>query len=258
MGDAWLVEIALTTASKHPSASSVLVVDDERASAELVAALLWSQGFQVRIASSGREGLEVLAAGGVDLLILDLMMAKLDGVEVCAHVRHDLRDPFLPIIITTSLHDRESRIRAKEAGADDVLVKPLDGLELLVRIDSLLRARTAAVSLIRERDRLRDELAEARTQLQCQERATRVTASASKTLRSLVEEQSHQIESVRKVWSHLPLLDEQLHRWAELTTELRQNVEYLHGTSRVALLPESAEPAHDLGDMRQVAARLAK
>ncbi len=144
--------------SKPPCASSILVVDDEAACSELVATLLRSQGYSVRGVSDGREALGIVANGGVDLLLLDLMMSNLDGVEVCAHVRNELHDLFLPIIITTSLGDRESRIRAKEAGADDVLVKPIDGLELLVRMESLLRARAALVQLERERDRALEAL----------------------------------------------------------------------------------------------------
>ncbi|MET0283037.1 MAG: response regulator [Polyangiales bacterium] len=171
--------------SKHPSASSILVVDDESSSGELIATLLRSQGYEVRLVADGREALALIARGGFDLVLLDLMMSRMDGVEICAYVRNELRDPVLPIVITTSLNDRESRIRAKEAGADDLLVKPIDGLELLVRIDCLLRARAHFGQLQRERDRLREELAQARTVIGNQQRALRNLEGAGDQLRAL-------------------------------------------------------------------------
>ncbi len=158
------MESGAPNTSKPPCASSILVVDDEAASSELVATLLRSQGYLVRVVHDGGEALRIVADGGVDLLLLDLMMSNMDGVEVCAHVRNELRDLFLPIIITTSLNDRESRIRAKEAGADDVLVKPIDGLELLVRMESLLRARAELVRLQHERDHALEALRAANAQ----------------------------------------------------------------------------------------------
>lgn len=247
------MEIVPTSVSKHPSASSVLVVDDERASGELVATLLRSQGFQVHLASSGRECLEILARGGVDLLILDLMMSKLDGVEVCSHVRHELGDPFLPIIITTSLHDRESRIRAKEAGADDVLVKPLDGLELLVRVDSLLRARAAAASLLRERERLHEELQQARGQRESLERAAALVEVAGDAMSKVLDDQWHEVELARRQWNHHRVPGEQVQRFAELTIELRRYVECLTGTGTLAKMPPDVEATREAADARELA-----
>lgn len=255
LGDAFVVKIGLPAASEPPSRSSILVVDDEEASGELVVALLHSQGFRVRLARSGREGLDVLAEGGVDLLILDLMMSKLDGAEVCAHIRGELQDLFLPIIIMTSLHDRESRIRAKEAGADDVLVKPLDGLELLVRIDSLLRLRASAGALLREREQAQGELLELRAQVQHQQRSARLAESAGEALRELIEDQWRELELAR---ARLPqAAREHLQRCAELTGELRHYAECLGGTGTVTRMPDHVEAPHGV-DVRDSLARLRK
>jgi DNA-binding response OmpR family regulator len=143
-------------------ASTILVVDDEASGRDLLSCLLTSQGYRVKTANDGSAGLNAIEAGGVDLVLLDLMMSKMDGVEVCIHIRKAPETALLPVVFTTSLHDRASRIRAKEAGADDFLVKPIDGLELLVRVDRLLRARAQTALLVAERDRLIRELSKTR------------------------------------------------------------------------------------------------
>ena len=141
------------------------MVDDEAAGRDLMSTLLTTQGYKVKTASDGFEALQAIDAGGIDLVLLDLMMAKLDGVEVCTHIRKSAKNLLLPVVFTTSLHDRASRIRAKEAGADDFLVKPIDGLELLVRIERLLRLRAQSELVYAERDRLLKELSKVRASL---------------------------------------------------------------------------------------------
>jgi DNA-binding response OmpR family regulator len=145
--------------------STILVVDDEASGRDLLSALLSSQGYRVKTASDGPAGLDAIETGAIDLVLLDLMMSKMDGVEVCTHIRKNPVTTLLPVVFTTSLHDRASRIRAKEAGADDFLVKPIDGLELLVRVERLLRARATAALVYAERDRLAKELSKARAAL---------------------------------------------------------------------------------------------
>jgi DNA-binding response OmpR family regulator len=238
-----MLERVESATSKHPGASSILVVDDESSSGELIATLLRSQGYGVRLVADGREALALIARGGFDLVLLDLMMSRMDGVEICAHVRNELRDPVLPIVITTSLNDRESRIRAKEAGADDLLVKPIDGLELLVRIDCLLRARAQFGLLQRERDRLREELAQARTVIGNQQRALRTVEAVSEQLRSLLERQRVRLEGAKKRWGSQPEPREEMQRFAQITGELAQTIELLSGAASGTVLrvPESEE-----------------
>jgi DNA-binding response OmpR family regulator len=253
------VESAPPSPSKYESAGSILVVDDENASGELIATLLRSQGYAVRLAHDGQEALPIIARGGVDLLLLDLMMSKMDGVEVCSHVRNQLRDAFMPIVITTSLTDRESRIRAKEAGADDVLVKPVDGLELLVRIDSLLRQRAHVSQLRRERDREHDELLYARSVIQAQQRTLRSIEGASATLSSMLERQRRSIESAKKRWLHIQEAREELARFAQLGAELASGLEQLTSaaTGTVVRMPE-VDASNDQHDDRVVAATARK
>jgi len=243
------VESAPPNASKHPGASSILVVDDENASGELVATLLKSQGYSVRLVSDGREALPIVARGGVDLLLLDLMMSRMDGVEICAHVRNVFGDFFLPIVITTSLNDRESRIRAKEAGADDVLVKPIDGLELLVRIDSLLRTRGQVAQLVRERDRANEELLCARTMLHSQQRTLRAAEGTSDLARGLFDRQRRALDSAKKRAASGGDVRDELARCAQLGEELEACLEGLPGaiTGTVVRVADGVDAAPDGG-----------
>lgn len=198
-----------------------MVVDDEVASGELVSALLRSQGYGVRLLTDGRAAIELVRAGDVDLLVLDLMMAKLDGAEVCAAIRGELADLTLPIVVTTSLHDRESRLRAKEAGADDVLVKPIDGLELLVRIESLLRTRAYVASLAHQRDQLQRELADRNELLHEQQLALDAWASVRAMLQPLLALQSELLVAAARRWSHVREAREQITRFGELGAKVK-------------------------------------
>lgn len=120
----------------------ILVVDDELPNRRVLEAILVSEGFEVMHATRGREALDMIAAGGVDLALLDVLMPEMDGIETCRRIREELQDPLLPVIMVTALSDRVSRTRSKLCGADDYLIKPIYEDELLARVRNLL-ARNA-------------------------------------------------------------------------------------------------------------------
>lgn len=122
-----------------PNCTRILVVDDEEPNVALLSSLLSSQNYTVFTALDGESALSILAEEPIDLVLLDMMMPRMDGIEVCSHVRNVMGRRTLPIVFTTALSDRESRVRGKAAGADDFLVKPIDVLELFVRVENLLR-----------------------------------------------------------------------------------------------------------------------
>ena len=102
--------------------------------------MLEPRGFTVVAAASGAEALEALAAGGIDLVLLDIVMPELDGYEVCRRIRSDPATAFLPVVMITASGEQEKR-RAVEAGADDFIAKPFDAAELVARVRSLLRIK---------------------------------------------------------------------------------------------------------------------
>src|SRR5690242_2043022 len=133
-------------------AERILVVDDDPRNRRLLDAMLRPEGYAVLEAESGERTLELVAQGAADLVLLDVMMPGLDGVETCRRIRAGSGpERLLPVIFVTALGDRESRVRGKSVGADDYLAKPIDASELLARVRNLLDAK--AYHDLRERQR---------------------------------------------------------------------------------------------------------
>jgi signal transduction histidine kinase len=119
----------------------VLVVDDEPTNRRLLEAILIGEGFDLVEAGDGARALAALADRSIDLVLLDVMMPGMSGFEVCQRIRGELGLASLPVVFVTALGDRASRIRGKDVGADDFLTKPVDDVELLVRVRSLIRLK---------------------------------------------------------------------------------------------------------------------
>jgi two-component system alkaline phosphatase synthesis response regulator PhoP len=117
----------------------ILIVEDDRDIADLVTRYLEKAGFAVEIAGSGRDALAAIAARPPDLLVLDLMLPHVDGLEVCRAVRAGERTASIPIIMLTARGDEAERIVGLELGADDYMAKPFSPNELVARVRALLR-----------------------------------------------------------------------------------------------------------------------
>ncbi len=117
----------------------ILVVDDDRAVRESLRRSLSFNGYSVELAQDGVEALEAISADRPDALVLDVMMPRLDGLEVCRHLRSTGDD--LPILVLTARDSVSERVAGLDAGADDYLPKPFALEELLARMRALLRRR---------------------------------------------------------------------------------------------------------------------
>ena len=126
----------------------ILAVDDEPANLALLRKLLKHQGYDVVEAVDGPSALEAIAEHGPDLVCLDVMMPRLDGIAVCKELRRDPRHAGLPILLLTALNRAEDKARGLEAGANDFLSKPFDESELAARLRSLLRTKALQDRLV--------------------------------------------------------------------------------------------------------------
>jgi DNA-binding response OmpR family regulator len=119
-----------------PETQTILVVEDEQAIASFVAAYLRKDGFSVRMTASGREALTIVGTEPPSLVVLDLMLPDLDGMEVCRRIRETSS---LPVLMLTARDDDLDKIAGLEVGADDYLTKPFNPRELVARVRAILR-----------------------------------------------------------------------------------------------------------------------
>src|SRR6476620_5768034 len=122
----------------------ILVVDDSAFNLKIVSATLAPAGYEVVMASNGREALERVDAMQPDLIILDVMMPELNGYEVCRRLRRKVTTMHRPIMMLTANDSLEERVNGLEAGADDYMSKPFEAPELQARVKALLRRFTPA------------------------------------------------------------------------------------------------------------------
>ncbi len=121
--------------------AKVLVVDDRALNVELMAAYLSELDVEVVSALEGTSALAMVKSEQPDLVLLDVMMPGLDGFEVCRRIKADPPSRLLPVVMVTALNQTSDRVNALEAGADDFIAKPVDRIELVARIRSLLRLK---------------------------------------------------------------------------------------------------------------------
>lgn len=126
---------------KHKSAPKILVVDDEIDAVELVEFNLTSAGFAVVLAADGAEAVRKAREDEPDLIVLDVMLPELDGLEVCKLLRREPATARVPILMLTARAAEIDRVLGLELGADDYVTKPFSPRELVLRIKSLLRRR---------------------------------------------------------------------------------------------------------------------
>ncbi len=118
----------------------ILIVDDTRQNAELLEAHLDGHGYETRLAANGEEALDISATWPADVVLLDVMMPKLSGFEVCTRLRADPKTANVGVLMITALDQSTDIDRAVDVGTDDFVTRPIHKAELLLRVKSLLGA----------------------------------------------------------------------------------------------------------------------
>lgn len=125
----------------------ILVVDDIPANVKLLEARLMAEYFDVLTATNGFDALDICDRTQVDVILLDIMMPEMDGFEVCERLKSNPRTAHIPVVMVTALDQPSDRVRGLKAGADDFLTKPVNDLQLISRVKSLVRLKTLSDEL---------------------------------------------------------------------------------------------------------------
>ncbi|MDY6791891.1 MAG: response regulator [Thermodesulfobacteriota bacterium] len=163
----------------------ILIVEDNPASLDILQTRLTANDYKVITATDGEAGLTLARETQPDLILLDIMMPKMDGIEVCRHIKADIDLPFIPIIMVTAKVDSKDVVAGLEAGANEYLSKPVDHTALVARVRSMLRIKD-----------LHDTVREQTTRLE--EQSTQL-AKWNQTLEHRVVEQLAEVERVGRL-----------------------------------------------------------
>src|SRR2546427_6548957 len=140
----------------------ILVVDDNPVNVDILRTRLAVHGYEILTAADGEEALVVARAKQPDLILLDVMMPKMDGIQVCRELRADSSLPFMPIILVTAKTDSKDVVAGLEAGGDEYLTKPVDQAALVARVQSMLRVKALHDTVQEQATRLAGQAAELR------------------------------------------------------------------------------------------------
>lgn len=205
--------------------ATILVVDDEERNVKLLEALLQADGCRTVSARNGRDALALALDQPPDLILLDIMMPDMDGLEATALLKADSRTRPVPVIVITSLDDRQSKLRALEAGAEEFLTKPIDRVDLQVRVRNLLRLKEYGDFLANHNQLLEEQV---------QQRTAQLKDAHGETILTLVRAAEHKDEETGHHVRRISHYCRELARALEMTEEF-QDVIFL------------ASPMHDIG-----------
>ena len=136
----------------------ILVVDDNPANVEIFQMRLAANNYEIITATDGEAGLAMAREQQPDLILLDIMMPKMDGIEVCRRLKGDLSLPFMPIIMVTAKADTKDVVDGLEAGADEYLTKPVNHAALVARVKSMLRIKSLHDTVLEQSAQLKVQL----------------------------------------------------------------------------------------------------
>jgi adenylate cyclase len=163
----------------------LLVVDDNPMNLDILQTRLSVHGYDILTAADGEEALAVACEKHPDLILLDIMMPKLDGIEVCKRLKANASLPFMPIIMVTAKADSKDIVAGLDAGGDEYLTKPLDQAALVARVKSMLRSKALHDTVLEQAARLEAQAAE--------------LAQLNRTLEKRVQEQVSELDRVGRL-----------------------------------------------------------
>jgi class 3 adenylate cyclase len=138
----------------------ILIVDDNLTNLDILQARLEAHNYKIITATDGEAGLAMAKEKQPDLILLDIMMPKMDGIEVCQHLRADSSLPFMPIIMVTAKVDPKDVVAGLEAGGDEYLTKPVDHAALVARVKSMLRIKALHDTVLEQSAKLEAQSAQ--------------------------------------------------------------------------------------------------
>jgi len=205
--------------------ATILVVDDEKRNTALLEALLQAEGYTTLSVSNGRDALVAASVARPDLILLDIMMPDMNGFETVARLKANPDTQPVPVIMLTALDDRESKMRALEAGAEEFLSKPFDRADLSVRVRNLLRFKEYS-DFLANHNRILEE--------QVKQRTVQLEEAHRDTIFTLVRAAEHKDEEtghhVRRISHYCQVLAEAMGQSADFCDAIYQ-----------------ASPMHDIG-----------
>lgn len=217
----------------------ILVVDDDELNLRFMSSMLSAQGYTIDTARNGKEGIEKALAFQPDVTLLDIMMPEMDGYEACEKLKGREETNNIPVVLVTALDDRESRLAGFKAGADEFLTKPVDRVELTLRLQNLLKVKEYG-DFLRDYNKTLETMVHQRT-LQL-EKAYREVEKANESIRV------GYLDTIYRLTMAAEYRDE------DTANHLRRISFYCQLISRELKMPELfvdtlfyASPMHDIG-----------
>ena len=154
----WIPEYSVQVVRKYGMTeeklkNKVLVVDDNPANVDLITSQLENE-YKISTAYGGKEAFEKILSEKPDIILLDVMMPEINGYEVCKKIKQDDSTRFIPVVMVTALSELDHKIRAMEAGADDFLIKPVNSIEIIARVRSLLKVKYFHDQLVKTKEKI--------------------------------------------------------------------------------------------------------
>ncbi|MFQ5898728.1 MAG: response regulator [Candidatus Methylomirabilia bacterium] len=163
----------------------ILIVDDNRTNLDILQTRLAAHNYEILTATDGEEALAITRQAQPDLILLDVMMPKMDGIEACRQLKADPSLPFIPVVMVTAKADSKDIVAGLEAGGDEYLTKPVDQAALVARVKSMLRIKALHDTVWEQAARLEAQAAQ--------------LASFNRTLEQRVQEQLAELERVGRL-----------------------------------------------------------